>query len=1422
MIEVKYKDRMLKFPDDMTQEDMAVAIQELPEEKVLRSPVQDLPPADRYKTGIALRRINPTVAKEVRRIALERRHGYIAKDPPSFSGFSSIIAGTGLFTYRFGRNIVQDGNEAIIQKGHPIFPGMGPRVQKQVKPVSNLVQAIYYDWKAMFAGEVSDEISKLPLGKYRDTLFEKVDRQGLGDTLKYFVQDNPLDALLIGYILKNMATAGTRLSLSKAQKIIPKSNRIAKTLDSVLSTKRTPIIYNLGPEKALAKISAKIQKDTIGMLKPTSDIGGKTLDEVVALAAGNPTAAIRHIRQSKISVDKIIERLRNKGAEQIVAGPKELRKMISGNLQLTIDKIEKFGAKKMRTKTLVAKQANVARKTGGSSFSPTKGDLIGSDNYAISIFPEYSKIIKGKEDLLLQYPELAVGTWYEAGQTYIDLVVTIPTSNKFAAMGLGRRYNQKAIFNLKTLEETRTGGTGLGIGDLPNIEQRMKDIRRISPFKPEPKTGIAKLQHWSTREGLTEIDPAKYGTGLKGAEAERKIADPANWIDRSYYGVKNGGYVPEVGLGTAKYEVDIPYKNLYDFTSDPLRLFSEAQKLKGNHVSIYEKLIKKKNYKGYYVNSPTKGNTVALFEKAIPKVKSGPGEKIVTFERKYSEDILTKYIFEKTFDAALEKFPVMKTALAEHKAKHLINTMRNLSDEANFNERASMHQEIFTELNKLNKEELRIIVPYLEGRAQLVREPSQQFKNFELWYRQLIAKHEDYLWKAGKLPEKRNGPFTPVYVHHMFPQMFDAKMGIHFANTTGKRFKPGFFNKRYGVEGYSENLKEILPKYTSEYIKLKNTEQFINDFTKKFGIKVNLKNLKEAKGVLYIGDKAYPGHRILAPDGYLAYYRGKVDLQKEVIKHMENTTFNEAVGNVVAKLQLPTKEYLGVSRNRIVYLVPEEMLGELESFATPIFGSQKVQDVIRLVVDKPTQVWKDSVLAASPRWVKNNVMGDIIFNTFEGVGPLSYSRAFRTIYKDCIPDELLRASFANVMKYNPKLGKTAETTIGGFVQAFIDTKAVAGVAYTKDLGYSLNTMFEQPFVRALYVKIAREKAVALLKQQKIVRTEANVLAKMRVIKNDPILVRPLVDKVHETLPVFNLLGNFERKYIRRFVPFANWYKFMLKYGATLPSKHPFKLIGARGIGALTEEQREEVYKDYFPFMAREIENAGIPARFDHLWPIGSKGEPMAKFFNVRGMNPFTTIEDFVDLDFMNMASPIITVPMEQVSGRAVFGNRKFESGDAGISVTYKGMEYKEFAKVRPPLVDHILSQLPQYTLLKKWLVPARQWDTGTILNPDPILNPDTGEYVYPIESMEKILNMLGIDQKTLDIQKVWYRYQNRKAQALGRALTKHREHLSFDDIQSILNELQADTELWEKLRNEMDEKAYYEEKKTREFLEKVR
>jgi len=724
-------------------------------------------------------------------------------------------------------------------------------------------------------------------------------------------------------------------------------------------------------------------------------------------------------------------------------------------------------------------------------------------------------------------------------------------------------------------------------------------------------------------------------------------------------------------------------------------------------------------------------------------------------------------------------------------------------------------------------------------------------------------------------------------------------MGIHFAETTGQRFKPSWLKVSKGKEGYSENLSEILPKWSSEYVKFKNTEAFIKDFTTKFGVKVNIRNVKFVEGGLKVGDNLYPNHRIVAPDGYLRFYRGKIDFQREVSKRMGNMTFDEAIGEVlnetvtesvsaakggaklskagemieqrvkdalkargfatgevdqmlariktgeapetiteIVKERVITKstgastedilklfqgmqrEYVGVAKNQTVYLVPKEAVKELETFATPFMGSQKLQNIVRLVVDKPTQVWKDSVLAGSPRWVKNNVVGDFMSNTVEGVGPLSYSRAFRDLYRDIIPDKLLEASFANIMKYNPKLGKTAETTFGQLITELEATKVVRNIAKVKDAGYAVNTAAEQLFVRAHYIAKARPLAKEMLKAEGLPQTEVNMMNKLRLIKADPKLSGPIIDKIKTKLPVFNLTGSQERKYVKRFLPFYNWYKFMTLYAAKLPAEHPFLTVGGRGLGALAENQREDAFMLYFPFMAREIEENGIPQRLDNLWPIGEIGEEKkAMFFNTRGLNPFATIEDIVNLDVLPMLSPVFTVPMEQITGKAVFGDREFRSGEEGIYKTAEGeVKFQDFAKVRPPLWDHILGQLPQYEMAKKLLVPAKQFDTGTIFNPDPIMDPVTGEYKYPIDSVEKILNFMGIDKKTLDIREVWEAYLKRKSIAFGRATSKgiSKDNVSFEDIREIIKSLDKGT--LKQIRKELELKQEEKAGETKELL----
>jgi hypothetical protein len=264
------------------------------------------------------------------------------------------------------------------------------------------------------------------------------------------------------------------------------------------------------------------------------------------------------------------------------------------------------------------------------------------------------------------------------------------------------------------------------------------------------------------------------------------------------------------------------------------------------------------------------------------------------------------------------------------------------------------------------------------------------------------------------------------------------------------------------------------------------------------------------------------------------------------------------------------------------------------------------------------------------------------------------------------------------------------------------------------------------------------------------------------------------------------------------MPFYNWYKFMAIYGAKLPAKHPFKAAGARGLGALSEIEREQAFSLMFPFMKDEIEANGIPDRYDHLWPIEYPDENNeAKFFNARGMNPFSTLVDFSEGDFVNLLSPVIKIGLERSLGQNLFKNREFEDAEQGRG------DFEEFKKIKPPWHEHVLRQFPQYELLKQTLTPAQQWDSGSIFNADPKLDTITGEYKYPINSLEKLMNYMGIDKKTLDIKKTWLQFQEAKNRAIGETFTKdqskYSKYVTFEELTQLFKFIKADEEQWREI-----------------------
>jgi len=91
-------------------------------------------------------------------------------------------------------------------------------------------------------------------------------------------------------------------------------------------------------------------------------------------------------------------------------------------------------------------------------------------------------------------------------------------------------------------------------------------------IKPQNPTG-AELTHFSNEPNLTQTDPSRYGTGIKGAEAER-LQDPAAVRERTYFYAGNPER-GEQGLGTHKYHTKA--EDLYDVASDPQGLHALAR-----------------------------------------------------------------------------------------------------------------------------------------------------------------------------------------------------------------------------------------------------------------------------------------------------------------------------------------------------------------------------------------------------------------------------------------------------------------------------------------------------------------------------------------------------------------------------------------------------------------------------------------------------------------------------------------------------------------------------------------------------------------------------------------------------------------------------------------------------------------------------
>jgi len=205
--------------------------------------------------------------------------------------------------------------------------------------------------------------------------------------------------------------------------------------------------------------------------------------------------------------------------------------------------------------------------------------------------------------------------------------------NKLKEAGL---YSQSARDELRAIQESLHRAireSGIAIPGERGEPSFSRAAGRTRPAGQQPVrkgfdrvSGRARIDagtHYSKQE-RTSLDSKFYGTGLSDATSLRLPMDPKSPLRHRiyfYYNTGNGMPNPERGVGAFKHDVDLSQYNIYDLTSNVIKI---TPVMGENVANTLEMAILKAGFDGF--SNPNYGIAVLLGKRTVPvqPVKEAP------------------------------------------------------------------------------------------------------------------------------------------------------------------------------------------------------------------------------------------------------------------------------------------------------------------------------------------------------------------------------------------------------------------------------------------------------------------------------------------------------------------------------------------------------------------------------------------------------------------------------------------------------------------------------------------------------------------------------------------------------------------------------------------------------------------------------
>jgi hypothetical protein len=535
-----------------------------------------------------------------------------------------------------------------------------------------------------------------------------------------------------------------------------------------------------------------------------------------------------------------------------------------------------------------------------------------------------------------------------------------------------------------------------------------------------------------------------------------------------------------------------------------------------------------------------------------------------------------------------------------------------------------------------------------------------------------------------------------------------------------------------------------------------------------------------------------PGWVAISPDALFMNHRAHLRFQTAVENYRLNgLDVDDAVARAlddVGNEAIDSVDTLLKSQKPVMYAIPKAVADEMSGAAR--WAQVASPKLVRSAFDPMMNAWRGIVLTGSPRWIVNNVLGNITFGAMQGVKTMDVMRLLTERFRRLAADwasrhgevgravaELLggtdyrKKSLVRAVKdleeagniqigsgffespqerYIARLGEAADTATGRWVERFrtSTSRAATWPRRYSDSVRRLNGEIEEAFREASFLA-GVEKIQGRGALHRTLRSFDSAQRRITDIMENGYsesIARKAMEDVYHFYGDYTALGPFERHVMRRFLmPFYGFWKHTVKLLFTFPIEQPFRAEVFRMIS----KAQEEMIEQYGP-MPEWLERTGIP-----------QGPPGAEvpFLLSAGANPFTGATQ----DPVSMLSPPIKMVLERSLGRNLFTGKRFSDAntimpfgsDQAYALNPETGEVEPVAAPVPGLLESALQQLPQYNLVKDALAGGATYDTATL--PDVmqgkgvIRDLETGEPRYPTGWAEALSKFMGATNLTYDL-----------------------------------------------------------------------